>query len=120
MASGGTQLTDEELSTLGRTNKNRGKSNERRVAAPGGPLQRHFGEPFVRNPITGRALADCESEHHVVEVKHRQRGPWALFRDAWAQADSAHEQTGKIPHVLLTFKEKGKLVDYIVTRIPRE
>lgn len=120
MAEGGAQLTDKERSRLGRNNKNRGKQNERRVAAVGGPLQRHFGEEFARNPITGRALADCESEHHVIEVKHRQGGAWALFRSAWAQADSAAEQTGKVPHLLLTFKEEGHLVDYIVTRIERD
>lgn len=112
-------MKDPEASRRGRNNKNRGKANERRVAAERGPLERHFGEPFTRNPITGSALADCESEHWVVEVKHRQAG-LALIRNAWGQAAAAAEQTGKRPALLLSLKEEGKLVDYVVVRVERE
>ena len=101
-------------SRRGRLSKSRGKSEERRVAKL---LTEELNETFTRNPDNGTKVADIESETYVVEVKSRLTESFALLRQAWGQAEAAEAETGKHPLIVLTFKEDGRRVNWLVQRL---
>ena len=95
-------------SSRGRNSKARGKSIERIVAALYGGK---------RMPDTGEHWADVQTESLVIEVKSRQTPTFALIREAWDQAQTAADATGKAPLVVLSFLDGGKRVFWEVRRI---
>lgn len=98
----------------GRNNKARGKSYERVVARL---LAQLWQEPVWRNPDTGGKVADCESAVDVVEVKSVTGPSYALLLKAWGQAEAAAAETGKTPHVVLSFVDNGRRVFWHVQKL---
>ena len=97
-----------ERSARGRNSKRRGKSIERVVAAMYGGR---------RMPDTGEHWADVQTDTAVIEVKSRQSPTPALIREAWGQAATASEATGKVPLVVLSYLDGGKRVYWEVRKI---
>lgn len=103
--------------TIGKNSKARGKAEER-IAAK---ILSAFNVMFTgmkRNPDNGTKLADLENKVAVVEVKSRQKPTPPLITGAWAQVMAAHEETGKTPYVVLSYKEaNGKRVRWLVQKL---
>ena len=112
-------MSTTEASKRGRNNRSRGLAVERKVRAI---LARLTQTKSFRNPSTGSAIADVETEPGgicllcgsadtdglAVEVKSQQRDIPAYLRRGLQQNEAAVKQTGKTGLVVISWVHKAK------------